>query len=157
MLYATFPNDDRSLPGTFTRLIKLKPPEIEEIHQALDHVPRTELEATARNIFESADNPTITGDLVMLLSEEWTDDQIAKSMDTAERVLADTIERHEFQEGVLQTYLEHFAPADLAYERRTVMGKLGTLYPRRDMQSSRLPAIHRHGLSSIDSRHGLTK
>ena len=145
MLYATFRNGDRSSPGAFTRLVKLKPPEIEEIHQALDHVPRTELEATARNIFEAADNPTMT-DFIMLLSEEWADDQIARSMDTAERVLAETLERHEFQEGVLHTYLQHFTPTDLGRDHRTVMRKLATLYPRRDMQrvfsilSTRLPA-----------------
>ena len=32
MLYVRFPNGARTKPGAFTRLIKLKPPEIEEIH-----------------------------------------------------------------------------------------------------------------------------
>ena len=109
-------------------------------------MPRTELEATARNIFEAADNPTIT-DFIMLLSEEWTDDQIGRSMDTAEPFLGDTIKRHEFQVRCAPDILRALMRRrTLAYERRTVMGKLGTLYPRRDMQrvfsvlSSRLPA-----------------
>ena len=32
MLYVRFPDGARSRPGAFTRLIKPKPPEIEEIH-----------------------------------------------------------------------------------------------------------------------------
>ena len=133
MLYATFPDGDRSLPGAFTRMIKLKPPEIEEVHQALQHVPRAELEATVRNIFEAADDPTIN-DFVMLLSEEWEDDQIRRSMDTAERVLAETLTRHRFQEGVLNTYFEHFTPDDLHQKRREVMTAMGKVYHRVDMQ-----------------------
>ena len=133
MLYATFPDGDRSLPGAFTRMIKLKPPEIEEVHQTLQHVPRTELEATVRNIFEAADDPTIN-DFVMLLSEEWEDDQIRRSMDTAERVLAETLTRHRFQEGVLNTYFEHFTPDDLHQKRREVMTAMGKVYPRGEMQ-----------------------
>ena len=133
MLYVTFPPGDRELPGPFTRLIKLKPPEIEEVHQALDHVPRKELEATARNIFEAADNPTLT-DFIMMLSEEWSDDQISRSMETAERVLEETLVRHRYQEEVLGTYLEHFVPEDFHKDRRNVMRTLSGLFHRKDMQ-----------------------
>ena len=133
MLYVRFPDGDRSEPGPFTRMVKLKPPEIEEIHQASNFVPRTELEATVRNIFEAADNPDIT-DFVMLLAEEWSDDQIGRSMDTAERVLADALAKRAFQDSVLEVFFEHFQAEDFYSDTRTVMRLLSEHYPKPDMQ-----------------------
>ena len=132
MLYVTFPDGARTAPGLFTRMIKLKPPEIEEIHQALDHVPRTELEATARNIFEASDDPTLT-DFIMLLSEEWDDDQIARSMETVERVLQETLEHHRYQEQVFQTFTTHFEPQDFLADRANVMRTMSQHFHRSDM------------------------
>ena len=57
MLYATFPDGARTEPAGFTRLIKLKAHQIEEIHWAKDHISKEEIQATARNTFELADNP----------------------------------------------------------------------------------------------------
>ena len=133
MLYVRFPDGDRSEPGPFTRMVKLKPPEIEEIHQASNFVPRTELEATVRNIFEAADNPDIT-DFVMLLAEEWSDDQIGRSMDTAERVLAEALAKRAFQDSVLEVFFEHFQAEDFYSDTRTVMRLLSEHYPKADMQ-----------------------
>ena len=133
MLYVRFPDGDRSEPGPFTRMVKLKPPEIEEIHQASNFVPRTELEATVRNIFEAADNPDITH-FVMLLAEDWSDDQIGRSMDTAERVLAEALAKRAFQHSVLEVFFEHFQAEDFYSDTRTVMRLLSEHYPKSDMQ-----------------------
>ena len=133
MLYVRFPDGDRSEPGAFTRLIKLKPVEIEEIHQASDFVPRPELEATVRNIFEAADEPDIT-DFIMLLAEEWSDDQIGRSMETAERVLAEALARRAFEDAVLGVFFENFQPEDFFSDPGTVMRLLSAHHPKGEMQ-----------------------
>ncbi len=46
MLYATFPDGARTEPGGFTRLVKLKAHQIEEIHWAKDHISKEEIQAT---------------------------------------------------------------------------------------------------------------
>ena len=146
MLYVRFSGRERSKPGDFTRMIKLKPTEIEEIHQASDFVPRAELEATVRNIFEAADEPDIT-DFVMLLSEEWSDSQVARSMETAERVLAAALRNRAFQDAVLEKFLAEFQPAQFQLETRTVMRHLSEHFSRNDMKrvystlAERLPDV----------------
>ena len=97
MLYVRFADGSRDQPGSFTRLIKLKPPEIEEIHWALDHVPKEEAAAVARNVFEVSDSPTVT-DMVQLLAEEWSDEQITRSLDTIAQALQEATDRRDFQE-----------------------------------------------------------
>ena len=146
MLYVRFAGRERSQPGDFTRMIKLKPPEIEEIHQASDFVPKAELEATVRNIFEAADEPNIT-DFVMLLSEEWSDSQISRSMETAERVLAAALRNRAFQDAVLEKFLAEFQPTQFQSEKRTVMRHLSEHFSRNDMKrvystlAERLPDV----------------
>ena len=146
MLYVRFSGGERSQPGGFTRLIKLKPPEIEEIHQASDFVPRAELEATVRNIFEAADDPDIT-DFLMLLSEEWSDEQVGRSMETAERVLETALRNRAFQDAVLEKFLAEFQPEQFRSETRTVMRSLSEHFPRNEMKrvystlAERLPGI----------------
>ena len=133
MLYVRFPDGDRSEPGPFTRLVKLKPVEIEEIHQASDFVPRAELEATVRNIFEAADQPDLS-DFIMLLAEEWSDDQIGRSMETAERVLAEALTRRVFEDTVLEVFFEHFQAGDFYSDTRTVMRLLSEHHQKAEMQ-----------------------
>jgi hypothetical protein len=133
MLYVRFPGGARSEPGAFTRLIKLKPPEIEEIHQASDFVPRSELEATARNIFETSDTPDLTG-FIMMLAEDWSDEQIGRSMETAERVLNETLTRRAFEDRVLERFLERFEPPQFHSGPATVMRHLSTHYPKPEMR-----------------------
>ncbi len=132
MLYVAFPDGDRTEPGPFTRLIKLKPPQIEEIHQALDHVPRQELEATVRNVFEASDAPGIT-DFVELLAEEWSGEQISRSWETAERVLAEALEKREMEDGIIRSFREHFRPSDFFQDSAAVMRRLSQEYPRQQM------------------------
>ena len=129
MLFVRFADGAREAPGSFTRLIKLKPPEVEEIHWALDHVPREEAAAVARNVFEVSDTPDIT-DMVQLLSEEWSDDQIARSLDTIERVLQEAIERRAFQEEVIAVYRELHGPEDFRQDRASVMRSMSQRFPR---------------------------
>ena len=115
--------------GGFTRLIKLKPPEIEEIHWASDHVPREELAAVARNVFEVSDDPEIA-DMVQLLAEEWSDDQIGRSLDTIERVLNEAKERRAFQEEVLAVYAQRHAPEAFRTDRPAVMRAMSQHFPK---------------------------
>ena len=132
MLYVRFADGARELPGSFTRLIKLKPPEVEEIHWALDHVPRQEAAAVARNVFEVSDTPEVA-DMVQLLAEEWSDDQIARSLDTIERVLQEAIERRAFQEEVLAVYAQLHSPDDFRQDRAAVMRSMSQRFPRHLM------------------------
>ena len=132
MLYVRFADGSREQPGGFTRLIKLKPPEIEEIHWALDHVPREEAAAVARNVFEVSDTPRVD-DMVQLLSEEWSDEQIARSLDTIERVLQEAIDRRAFQEDVLAVYVQLHGPDDFRLDRPAVMRSMSQRFARSQM------------------------
>lgn len=132
MLYVRFADGSREQPGSFTRLIKLKPPEIEEIHWALDHVPKEEAAAVARNVFEVSDTPELA-DMVQLLSEEWTDEQIARSLETIERVMQDAIDRRAFQEEVLTVYAQHHGPDDFRLDRPAVMRSMSQRFARAQM------------------------
>ncbi len=132
MLYVCFADGSRDQPGSFTRLIKLKPPEIEEIHWALDHVPREEAAAVARNVFEVSDTPRVD-DMVQLLSEEWSDEQIARSLDTIERVLKEAIERRVFQEEVLAVYVQLHGPDDFRTDRPAVMRSMSQRFAKSQM------------------------
>lgn len=132
MLYVRFADGSREHPGSFTRLIKLKPPEIEEIHWALDHVPREEAAAVARNVFEVSDTPEVA-DMVQLLSEEWSDEQIARSLDTIQRVLQEAIERRAFQEEVLGVYVQLHGPDDFRLDRPAVMRSMSQRFAKSQM------------------------
>ena len=132
MLYVEFADGARTAPGTFTRLIKLKPPEIEEIHWALDHVPKEEAAAVARNSFEVADHPTMD-DMLQLLAEEWTEAQIARSIENIERALADAVLRRNFQDQVLQVYRQFHGPDDFRNDRPTVMRTMSQHFPKHQM------------------------
>ena len=132
MLYVRFADGSREQPGSFTRLIKLKPPEIEEIHWSLDHVPKEEAAAVARNVFEVSDTPEVA-DMVQLLSEEWSDEQIARSLDTIERVLQEAIERRAFQEEVLDVYRQLHGPDDFRQDRPAVMRSMSQRFSRSQM------------------------
>ena len=132
MLYAAFPEGSRSQPGNFTRLIKLKAHQIEEVHWAKDHIDRKELEATARNVFELTGNPT-EQDLIQLLAEDWNESQIEKSLETIRRVLADALERRTYQERVMKVYREHHGPEDFQQDPRAVMRSLSQHFSRHDM------------------------
>ena len=132
MLYVSFPDGDRSDAGAFTRMVKLKPPEIEEIHQASDYVPKLELLATARNVFEVSDGPTLT-DFIMLLSEDWSDDQIGRSMETMERVLAETLEKRQFEERVLEVYASLRDPQAFHRDRAAVMRALSAHFAKTEI------------------------
>ena len=129
MLYVRFADGAREQPGSFTRLIKLKPPEIEEIHWALDHVPKEEAAAVARNVFEVSETPLLE-DMMQLLAEEWSDDQIARSLDTIERVLKEAVERRVFQEEVLAVYSQLHGPEDFRQDRPAVMRSMSQRFPR---------------------------
>jgi hypothetical protein len=132
MLYVRFADGSREQPGSFTRLIKLKPPEVEEIHWALDHVPREEAAAVARNVFEVSDTPE-AADMVILLSEEWSDEQISRSLDTIERALQEAIERRAFQEDVLAIYAQLHGPDDFRKNRPAVMRSMSQRFARSQM------------------------
>ena len=132
MLYVRFPDGARTKPGAFTRLIKLKPPEIEEIHQALDHVPRAEAEATARNIWEVSDEPELEHILTML-REDWSEDQIRRSMDTIQRVLEETLERRRREDEILEIFGREFTPEQFRDDKGTVMRALSEHFPRQAM------------------------
>ena len=142
MLYATFPDGARSQPGPFTRLIKLKAHQIEEIHWASDHISKLEMQATCRNIFELTDNPT-EQDLIQLLAEDWSDSQIQNSLDTLRTVLPIIIEHRQFQEKVLQLLQEIPGAAEFRQNPRPVMRELSKHFNRREMQKVYFALVER--------------
>ena len=95
----------------------------------MDHVPRDEAAAVARNVFEVSDTPEVS-DMVQLLAEEWSDEQIARSLDTIERVLQEAVERRAFQEDVLGVYAQLHGSDDFREDRASVMRSMSQRYPR---------------------------
>ena len=132
MLYVRFNHGARSKPGEFTRLIKLKAPQIEEIHQTPDRISTLEIRATARNLWEATDNPEFS-DLVELLAEDWSDDQIGRSMANIERVLAETLATRAFQDRVLEVYQTLDDPNAWHNDRPGVMRALSAHFKKQDM------------------------
>lgn len=105
MMYVRFPDGAREVPGSFVRLIKCKSPVIEVIHWRSDKVVASEVRATAMNVWEVEDDPTVD-DLRTMLAEEWTDLQIQMSSDTIERVWGEVRALRQWQDGVLETFRE---------------------------------------------------
>ena len=135
MLYVTFSDGSRDLPGPFTRLIKLKPPEIEEIHQSSDHVPKEEIQATARNLWETDDHPELRH-LITLLQEDWSDDQIKRSTETITAVLTEVLQKRQYEDEILETFHHNFEDQDFRTDRPAVMRRLANLLPRSAMQQA---------------------
>ena len=133
MLYVRFQDGSRTRPGAFTRLIKLKPPQIEEIHQALDHVPKAEAEATVRNVWEVSDQPELEH-LLTLLREDWTEQQISRSMDTIQRALEQALERRQREDRILEIFATEFTPDQFRTGKGTVMRAMSKHFPKNEMQ-----------------------
>ena len=150
MLYATFADGSRTEPGEFTRLIKLKPSQIEEIHWASGHITRQELEAVSRNVFELSDTPT-EQDMIQLLAEDWSDRQIQNSIETIQKVLASTLEKREYQDQVLWVYQENYSPGDFRENPKEVMRSLSQYFSRKDMNKVYTTLVER-GLAGPESR-----
>ena len=144
MLYATFAQGDRTLPGTFTRMLKLKPPEVEEIHRSPDFISKLEIQATMRNIFEASDDPTVD-DLVSMLEEEWNKKQINNSMDVVQRTFEAAMESYRMEQQVLNTYRENFRDESFRKDGPAVMRQMSKHFSRHQMGlvysilSARLP------------------
>ena len=132
MLYVTFSDGAGITRRSFTRLIKLKPPEIEEIHQTADFIPREEIEATVRNIWETTDDPGMQ-ELTTLLLEDWTQHQIDESMETVTIVLGHALERRQYEDDLLQVYRQHFRDESFRANSAQVMRTLAGHLPRSDM------------------------
>ena len=132
MLYATFAHGDRSLPGTFTRMLKLKPPEVEEIHRTPDFISKLEIQATMRNIFEASDEPTLD-DLIFMLKEEWNKQQITNSMDVIQRTFDAAMDSYQTEQKILTTYHENFAHDDFHKDRPATMRLMSAHFPRHRM------------------------
>ena len=132
MLYVTFPDGARSEPGTFTRLIKLKAHQVEEIHWASDHITRKELEAVGRNVFELSDEPT-EQDMIQLLAEDWTTAQIANSTETLLRVLESAKTHRGWQQRVLEAYHANHAPGDFRQDAPSVMRTMSQHFSKSEM------------------------
>ena len=105
MLYVKFPDGARPGLGSFTRLLKCKSPLVEIIHWRSDKVHGEEIRATARNMWEVADEPTVN-DLKMLLAEEWTDLQIDKSADVIRNIYEEVMANRRWQDSVLDVFNE---------------------------------------------------
>ena len=92
----------------------------------------------ARNVFEVSDDPEVA-DMVQLLAEDWTDDQIGRSLETIERVLNAAKERRAFQDEVLAVYAQLHAPDAFRTDRPAVMRAMSQRFPKTMM--SRVYAV----------------
>ena len=146
MLYATFPDGARTEPGGFTRLVKLKAHQIEEIHWAKDHISKEEIQATARNTFELADNPG-EQEIIQLLAEDWNEKQIERSMETIQRVMRETVDHRGYQDRILRLYHESHSPNDFRDDPKAVMRSLSRHFGRKEM-SQVYSALVERGLAS---------
>ena len=136
----------RTAPGGFTRLVKLKAHQIEEIHWAKDHISKEEIQATARNTFELADNPG-EQEIIQLLAEDWSEKQIERSMETIQRVLRETVDHRRYQDRVLRLYHESHSPNDFRDDPSAVMRSLSRHFGRKEM-SQVYSALVERGLAS---------
>ena len=96
-------------------------------------MPRAEAEATARNICEVSDEPELEH-LLTLLREDWSEDQIRRSMDTIRRVLEEMLERRRREDEILEIFGREFAPDQFREDRGTVMRALSEHFPKQAMQ-----------------------
>ena len=95
-------------------------------------MPRAEAEATARNIWEVSDEPELEH-LLTMLREDWSEDQLRRSMDTIQRVLEETLERRRREDEILEVFGREFTPEQFRGDRSTVMRALSEHFPRQAM------------------------
>ena len=95
-------------------------------------MPRAEAEATARNIWEVADEPELEH-LLTMLREDWSEDQLRRSMDTILRVLEETLERRRREDEILEIFGREFTPEQFRGDKGTVMRALSEHFSKQAM------------------------
>ena len=84
-------------------LYKVKPETIETIHWTSGGMSRNIILATCQNAFEGKDDPS-TEDVINLLLEEFSPNQIENTKHLIERCLEETYTKHQFVRKVLEEY-----------------------------------------------------
>lgn len=109
---------------------KCKPESIEQIHWESSVIDINTIEATAHNVFETADKLTYEA-TVELLKEEFTEEQISKSEDRVKSVVARLLEWYEFQRKVTEVYKQ--IGININDNKQRVMRELSKHFPKNLM------------------------
>ena len=133
VMYCKFPARLGDRSGDFTRMIKLKAPAVVAIHREQKFVPRLEVEMTSNNLWEHFDNPTID-DLVTLLEEEWSSEQIERSTATISSVYNDVMIEREREERILDQYRKLFNDDEFSINKKDVMKNMAQYYDKYEMK-----------------------
>ena len=124
-----------------------KPPTILKYHWSNCAISFESLYTTIVNAFENFDNPTYD-DVVGLLSEEFTIENIEKSRTRITKILHDVLIEKKLQYEILPIYNK--LGVDINMDKKTVMRHFATLYPK-EMSSQIFCLLNRYVNKKGDS------
>ena len=110
---------------------KCKPETIELIHWSMGGIGKNQIITTCENALENWDNPTVD-DIVILLQEEYSQQEIDKIYYKIGKYLDYVIDKHIFVEEVLRDYRN--INISILDNKSKVMKVLSSKYNRKDMQ-----------------------
>ena len=126
VVYVTFEDGN-------TIMFKLKSLQVLEVHWEKKHIPDSEIYVTANNLWEISDNPTVD-DLIMYLSEEWTEEQIEKSKIRINIVYDNVIKRKILNNSVRDVLKKYnINKQDFIKDKGSIMKILSNHYDRHNM------------------------
>ncbi|RLF60619.1 MAG: hypothetical protein DRN25_02220 [Thermoplasmata archaeon] len=111
--------------------IKCKPPKIEDIHMRKFRIPYHSIYITIVNSFEDTDSPTLDY-IKELLSEEYTEEEIAESESRITKIFKEVIQEKDFQKKILADYesLSKEYGWTIENNKNDVMRWFGKKYPK---------------------------
>ena len=112
--------------------IKCKPPSILKYHWSSDAIPYESIYTTCINAFENFDNVTI-GNLKELLSEEFEEDKIEKSIERIKKVLTKVTFEKKLQYQIVEKYKK--LGIDINKDKGSVMRYFAKEYDKRYAQT----------------------
>ena len=114
-----------------TLQFKCKPDSVEQIHWGAGAIDINTIKATAHNVLETED--VITYDAtVLLLQEEFSDEQIALSEERIKRAVTELREWYEFNKEVMEVY--NRIGIDFHEDKGTVMREMSKHFPKNMMK-----------------------
>ena len=133
MLYVPFKGELRGSESGFTRLIKLKSLQVQEVHWRSEFIPEEEIAATARNMWEVSDEPDLET-LRELLSEDWSDTQLDKTADRISKVFYEVVDNRRIQNQIVKAVTDlGITQQDFLNDRASVMRQVSPYFAKNDM------------------------
>ncbi|MCP5047991.1 MAG: hypothetical protein GY940_12515 [bacterium] len=137
------PNPDETIRGSegvvwyltdledVTHQFKCKPDSVEQIHWGAGAIEINTIKATAHNVLETEDFITYDA-TVLLLKEEFSDEQVELSDDRIKKVVAELQEWYEFQKKVFEIYGK--IGIDFHQDKGTVMREMSKHFAKNQMK-----------------------